>query len=183
MNERRIDFHASCGHLMSVPPEQSGTDVRCPHCHQVVRVPPPDVPYASPLVPSAGPPEAAALKPLYLVALLGGLTAAAVIYLVMFDDLSESMLVDITPFWFFPIVFGLYGFTSQRLLGYLAQGRARTLAEAARVFIDVAGHWAALVMFPFLVLKWRSSLLVSLTAALFWAVLLWLFFAVVFPAL
>lgn len=31
--------------------------------------------------------------------------------------------------------------------------------------------------------RWRSSLLVSLAAALFWAVLLWLFFALLFPAL
>ncbi|BBC39153.1 uncharacterized protein SGFS_104470 [Streptomyces graminofaciens] len=40
-----------------------------------------------------------------------------------------------------------------------------------------------MAMFPFLVLKWRSSLLVSMVAALFWAVLLWLFFALVFPVL
>ncbi|MFF3325359.1 hypothetical protein [Streptomyces sp. NPDC002889] len=166
---------------MTVPTPQAGTDVRCPHCEQVVRVPPPNVPYAAPVVIQGA--EPGALRVVYVAALLLGLAAAAVIYLVVFDELSEEQLVGITPFWFFPIVFGLYGFVSQRLIRLLAEGRARTLAEAARVFIDIAGHWAAVVMFPFLVLKWRSSLLVSMAAALFWAVLLWLFFEVVFPAL
>ncbi|MDX3643202.1 hypothetical protein [Streptomyces sp. MB09-02B] len=101
----------------------------------------------------------------------------------MFDEFSESELVSITPLWFFPVVFGLYGFASQRLLRHIATGRAATLGEAARLSIDVAGYWAALVLFPFLVLRWRSSLLVSLAAALFWAVLLWLFFALLFPTL
>ncbi|MEV4861699.1 hypothetical protein [Streptomyces ossamyceticus] len=49
--------------------------------------------------------------------------------------------------------------------------------------IDVAGFWALPALFPFLVLRWRSSLLVSLAAAVFWAVLLWFFFAAVFPTL
>ncbi len=118
-----------------------------------------------------------------MTTLIGGLLAAGLIYLLMFDEFSESELVSITPLWFFPVVFGLYGFASQRLLHHIATGRAGTLGEAARISIDVAGHWAALVLFPFLVLRWRSSLLVSLAAALFWAVLLWLFFALLFPAL
>lgn len=112
-----------------------------------------------------------------------GLAGAFYIYFLAFDDFSESELVSITPLWFFPIVLGLYGFVSQRLLRRMATGGARTLNEAARMSIDVAGHWAALVLFPFLVLRWRSSLLVSLAAAVFWAVLLWLFFALVFPSL
>ena len=76
-----------------------------------------------------------------------------------------------------------YGLVSQRLLRRIASGRAATLGEAARISIGVAGPLAGLVLFPFLVLKWRSSLLVSAAAAVFWAVLLWLFFAAVFPAL
>ncbi len=101
----------------------------------------------------------------------------------MFDEFSESELVAYTPLWFFPIVFGLYGFVSQRLLRRIASGRARSLNEAARISIDVAGHWAALFLFPFLVLRWRSSLLVSLAAAVFWAGLLWFFVVAIFPTL
>ncbi|MFE7840780.1 hypothetical protein ACFU53_33400 [Streptomyces sp. NPDC057474] len=146
-------------------------------------MPAPDVPYASAVPLPAGAPEPPALTALYLTALIGGLMAAGLVYLVMFDEFSESELVTITPLWFFPVVFGLYGFASQRLLRHISTGRAGTLGEAARLSINVAGHWAALVLFPFLVLKWRSSLLVSLAAALFWAVLLWLFFTLLFPSL
>lgn len=180
---QQMEFHASCGHLISAPADRAGQDARCPHCHQVVRVPQTDVPYASPVPVPAGATEPIALTAVYVTALIGGLMGAGLIYMVMFNEFSESELVTITPLWFFPIVFGLYGFVSQRLLRRIASGRAGTLSEAARITIDVAGHWAALVLFPFLVLKWRSSLLVSLAAALFWAVLLWLFFTAVFPSL
>ncbi|MFD2684339.1 hypothetical protein ACFS5L_05580 [Streptomyces phyllanthi] len=127
--------------------------------------------------------EPTALTALYVTALVAGVLGAACVYLVMFNELSESELITITPLWFFPIVFGLYGFVSQRLLRRIAAGRAGSLGEAARMSIDVAGFWAVPVLFPFLVLRWRSSLLVSLAAAGFWAVLLWLFFAVLFPTL
>lgn len=180
---QQLEFHASCGHLLAVPTDRAGQNVRCPHCHGVVPVPPPEVPYASAVPVPAGAPEPAVLNALYVTFLLAGLAGAALIYLVLFNDLSESQLVTFTPLWFFPVVFGLYGFASQRLLRLLAAGRARTLGEAARMSIDVGGFWAILAMFPFVVLKWRSSLLVSMVAALFWAVLLWLFFALVFPVL
>ncbi|MGW0558691.1 hypothetical protein ACWDZ6_31680 [Streptomyces sp. NPDC002926] len=188
MNQRQqVEFHATCGHLISAPADRAEQDVRCPHCHQVVRAPSADVPYASPVlapVPApAGAAEPTALTALYVTALMAGVLGAALVYLVMFNEFSESELVTITPLWLFPIVFGLYGFVSQRLLRRIAAGRAGTLGQAARMSIDVAGLWAAVVLFPFLVLRWRSSLLVSLAAAVFWAVLLWLFFAVVFPTL
>ncbi|WP_258053300.1 hypothetical protein [Streptomyces sp. Ru72] len=131
----------------------------------------------------AGAVEPVALTALYVMALFGGLVGAWLIYLVMFDEFSESDLVAITPLWFFPIVFGLYGLISQRLLRRSATRRAGTLAEAARMSITVAAPWALLLIFPFLVLKWRSSLLVSLVAVVFWAVLLWLFFELLFPIL
>ncbi|MFF9869491.1 hypothetical protein ACF1G0_29505 [Streptomyces sp. NPDC013953] len=183
MTSRQQQFHAQCGHELAVPADRAGQDVRCPYCHRIVRAPSPDVPYASPVPLPAGAPEPAGLTAVYMTALLVGLAGAAVVYLVMFEDLSETELVTLTPLWFFPVVFGLYGYVSQRLLRHLAAGRASTLAGAARLSIDVAGHWAALVLFPFLVLRWRSSLLVSLVAAAFWAVLLWLFFALLFPTL
>ncbi|MFJ5776251.1 hypothetical protein [Streptomyces sp. NPDC093094] len=180
---QQVEFHASCGHLISAPADRAGQAVRCPYCHQVATVPPPDVPYASPVPVPAGAAEPIVLTALYLTALIGGIVGAGLIYLVMFDEFSESELITVTPLWFFPVVFGLYGFVSQRLLRRIATGRARSLSEAARLTIDLAGHWAALVLFPFLVLKWRSSLLVSLAAAGFWAVLLWLFFNLLFPTL
>ena len=180
---QQVDFQAPCGHLISAPAGRAGQDVRCPDCHAVVRVPAPGVPYAAPAGVPSGAVEPIALTALYVTALLGGLLGAGIVYLVMFDEFDESELVTITPLWFFPVVFGFYGLVSQRLLRRIASGRAATLGEAARISIGVAGPLAGLVLFPFLVLKWRSSLLVSAAAAVFWAVLLWLFFAAVFPAL
>ena len=154
------EFRAACGHLIPARADHAGQDVRCPHCAEPI-----------------------GLTALYATALIGGLLGAGLIYLVMFDEFDESELVTITPLWFFPIVFGLYGFVSQRVLRRTAAGRTGTLSEATRISIRVAGPLAGLMFLPFLVLKWRSSLLVSLTAATFWAVLLWLFFAAVFPTL
>jgi hypothetical protein len=154
----------------------------------VVRVPHPDIPQARPvpepdISPSPAPgAEPVALTSLYVVSLLAGLTAAGLIYLVFFDELSEEELVRITPLWFFLIVFGVYGLISQRLLRRLAEG-GRTHGEAARLSVRMAGPVAGLMLVPFLTLKWRSSLLVSLVAALVWGLLLWVFFALVFPSL
>ncbi len=189
MNPQQMEFHASCGHLISAPADRAGQNVRCPHCHRVVPAPAADVPYASPaLTPSPVPEpntsvEPGALTALYVTALIAGVLGAACVYLVMFNELDESELVTITPLWSFPIVFGLYGFVSQRLLRRISAGHAGTLSQAARMSIDVAGFWALPALFPFLVLRWRSSLLVSLAAAVFWAVLLWFFFTAVFPTL
>ncbi|MFM9698653.1 hypothetical protein [Streptomyces europaeiscabiei] len=80
------------------------------------------MPYASPVPVPAGATEPAALTALYVTTLIGGLLVAGLIYLLMFDEFSESELVSITPLWFFPVVFGLYGFASQRLLRHIATG-------------------------------------------------------------
>lgn len=191
MNRQHMQFHASCGHLISAPADRAGQNVRCPHCHRVVQAPAADVPYASPvLAPGLGPVpepaasvEPAALTTLYVTSLIAGVLGAVCVYLVMFDELDEAELVTLTPLWFFPTVFGLYGFVSQRLLRRVSAGHAETLSQAARMSIDVAGFWVLPAIFPFLLLKWRSSLLVSLAAAVFWAVLLWFFFTAVFPTL
>jgi hypothetical protein len=122
------------------------------------------------------------LSALYLFALLSGVTAAGFIYLVRFDAFSEEELVTLTPLWFFPVVFGLYGLVSQRLLRRIADGHGSD-GGLSRGAVRVAGPVAGLMLLPFLAVKWRSSLPVSLVAAVVWALLLWLFFALVFPSL
>jgi len=123
------------------------------------------------------------LKVLYLMSLIAGVIAVASIYLVFFDSLSEEELVTITPFWAFPIAFGFYGYVSQRLIRYLDEGKARSVYEAARFVVDHAGTWSILPLLPFLALRWRSSLLVTLVASAVLAGFLWVFFSLIFPAL
>ncbi|GHF50529.1 hypothetical protein GCM10018783_18920 [Streptomyces griseosporeus] len=180
--------------MLQAPAEHAERKVRCPHCRQVVRVPRSDAPLTrgpavgpAPLLPPpASPPrpaaEPVALSALYVIALLIGVTAAGFIYLVSFDEFSEEELVTVTPLWFFPVVFGLYGLVSQRLLRRAADGHG-TDGRLTRATVRVAGPVAGLMLLPFLAVKWRSSLMVSLVAAVVWALLLWLFFAVVFPSL
>jgi hypothetical protein len=124
------------------------------------------------------------MGPAALTALVAGVLGAVVcVCLIVVDELDESELIMVTRLWFFPIVFGLYGFVSQRLLRRIFAGHTEALSQAARMSMDVAGFWALPELFPFLVLRWRSSLLVSLDGAVFRAVLLWFFFAAVFPPL
>jgi hypothetical protein len=123
------------------------------------------------------------LKILYLMSLSAGMIVVASIYLAFFDSLSEEALVTITPFWAFPIAFGFYGYVSQRLIRYLDQGKARSVYEAARFVVDHAGTWSILPLLPFLALRWRSSLLVTVVASAALAGFLWVFFSLIFPGL
>jgi hypothetical protein len=89
----------------------------------------------------------------------------------------------LTAVWFFPIVMGAYGLASQRLVRHLVEGRASSIAEAARMSARLTGPLALIWMFPFLFLKFRSPFLVTVVAAVFWALLLVFFFMVIFPLL
>jgi hypothetical protein len=190
-----LTFRGTCGHDVQVPDELAGRPVRCPYCHSVLTAPE-AIPYAMPVTAAtttAAPPtrgivavegrRSTPLKVLYLVSLIAGGIAVAAIYLVFFNDLSEEELVALTPFWAFPIAFGFYGYVSQRLLRYLEDGRASSLYEAAKFVVDHAGKWSILPLLPFLALRWRSSLLVTLVASVTLAAFLWVFFAVIFPEL
>jgi len=194
-----MTFRGTCGHDVQVPDELAGRDVRCPYCHAVLRAPeavPYAMPVAAPVGAPVGPPgfapvgfppgprrQSTALKVLYLLSLIAGIVAVAAVYLVFFNDLSEEELVRITPFWAFPIAFGFYGYTSQRLIRYMDEGKARSLYEAAKFVIDHAGKWSILPLLPFLALRWRSSLLVTLVASVVLAGFLWVFFSLIFPGL
>ena len=191
-----LTFRGTCGHDVQVPDELAGRPVRCPHCHTVLTAPD-AIPYAMPIAaPVSAPASAPArgivaverrqstpLKVLYLLSLIAGVIAVGAIYLVLFNDLSEEQLVGLTPFWAFPIAFGFYGYVSQRLIRYLEDGRASSLSEAAKFVVEHAGKWSILPLLPFLALRWRSSLLVTLVASLTLAAFLWVFFSVIFPEL
>ncbi|MFE7382035.1 hypothetical protein ACFU9F_16870 [Streptomyces zhihengii] len=126
------------------------------------------------------PEEPVVLGALYAVALAGGLLGAGYLYAVAFDDFSESDLMAATAWWFLPVVFGLHGLVSRRLLRRAGAGRPAT---AGGLPDRGTGPLAALLLFPPLVLRWRRSLPVSLAAVAFWGLLLWIFLTVVFPSL
>lgn len=94
--------------------------------------------------------------------------------------LSSGALVAVTPLWFLPGVFGLYGVTYQRANRLLAEGRREEYHKLFRTL----GIVGAIGLPPFLLRRWADrSIVVAGVGTLYWGALLWLFFAVVFPAL
>ncbi len=90
----------------------------------------------------------------------------------------------LTPVWVFPLVFGIYGLVAEKLKRFIDEGRAETLGEAVKIWTIATGIIGLSLLFPFLFVKSRSSVVVSLVASLFWSVLLLvIFFEAIFPLL
>jgi hypothetical protein len=125
---------------------------------------------------------------LYVSLLVLGLGAAAVIYTVLFNDLSETELVRITPYWLFPIVFGYYGLVSLRMQARLQTSHLDNVSDQLlNVIKDTAGPlgqaFAFLVHAPFLIVKSRQPWVVAFVGSLIWAMALVVFFNAIFPKL
>jgi H+/Cl- antiporter ClcA len=92
--------------------------------------------------------------------------------------LDSGALVDVTPLWFLPGVFGLYGMTYQRANRLLAEGREESYQKLFGTF----GIVGVIGLPPFLLRRWGDrSIVVAVAGTLYWGVLLWLFFAVILP--
>jgi len=108
------------------------------------------------------------------------------IFGIAFDSLSETMLVRLTPLWFFFVVFGVYGYIAERLLAYPEDGKTPSYGQwMGRMFsrAPVSSLFVMLLSFPFAFLRMRNSLLVAFFGALVWGLLLYVFFAGIFPSL
>ena len=129
------------------------------------------------------------IKYLYGGSLLLGVLIAAYIYLVNFDDFSETTLVELTPVWFFFIVLGYYGLVAERMLIAKEESQGERVADSLFEMVQVAVPgpigkvFVAIVHLPFLLTRSRRSWVVAAIGAGVWALTLWLYFAVVFPLL
>ena len=127
-------------------------------------------------------------RSLYFFSIVIGISIAFYIYLVDFDSFSETTLVRITPIWFFPIVFGYYGFVSQRMAKKLGKSHFENVADLLLSIIqgstgNVGKAASLLVHAPFIIIKSKKPFLVALGGSLIWAVLLVIFFEAIFPSL
>jgi hypothetical protein len=127
-------------------------------------------------------------RSIYIAAIVIGLAIPAYIYLAAFDSLSETEMVELTPVWMFPLVFGYYGFVAQRMSRQLPASHFETVADLLFSIIketqgSIGKALALLVHAPFIVIKSRKPMLVALGGAAIWAVILWVFFNLVFPTL
>jgi hypothetical protein len=154
----------------------------CPRCgcpHQPASAAPETVP---PL------PMSKAQLTLYIALLVLGLGSAVVIYTVLFDELSETELVRISPYWLFPSVFGYYGLVALRMEARLQTSHLDNVSEELlNVIKEMGGHlgqaFAFLVHAPFLIVKSRQPWVVAFVGSLIWAMALVVFFNLVFPEL
>ncbi|GIE30460.1 hypothetical protein Ait01nite_035050 [Actinoplanes italicus] len=165
----------ACGRQISV------AATACPQCGHPHR--------PEPVAVKATPPEPvdATRRAFYATLIALGLGSAMVIYTVLFDSLSETVLVRISPLWIFPIVFGYYGLVAQRMQARLQETHLDTVSDQ---LLDVIkeSHWlgrvfAFLLYAPFLLVKSRQPWVTALVGSLIWAIALALFFSVIFPTL
>jgi hypothetical protein len=127
---------------------------------------------------------------IYPILLIIGIALVVYIYGIAFDSFSETMLIRITPLWFFPIVFGGFGFAAEKMLGYVASGEAVSIAEAYKKWMNVfisrhilVGFILMFFLFPFSFFSSRNALLIAFFGSVVWGVLLLVFFNGIFPSL
>jgi hypothetical protein len=163
-------FRCGCGQALRAPVRRAGVTVRCPRCGLVQQAP-----------RRTWQPEHIALRLAYRLAFAGGLAGMLYIYCGGgFARLDGAALVDVTPLWFLPGVFGLYGMTFQRANRLVQEGRE----EAYQKLFGMFGIVSVIGLPPFLLRRWRDrSIVVAVAGTLYWGALLWLFFAVIFPQL
>lgn len=126
------------------------------------------------------------LKPLYLMALFAGLAFAVYLYGVAFDELSESELVTLSPAWVILLVFGVTGLAADSAAKRVAAGEAEDLAEGLRAALQHAPivRVFLLPLLIFNAAKATpSAFLVAIYVAGVWALLLYFFFVVIFDQL
>jgi hypothetical protein len=154
--------------------------VMCPRCgHPNV----PEVPTAT----VAALPINKVQRAFYVTLLALGLGSVVAIYTVLFDSLSETVLVQITPYWIFPIVFGYYGLVAQRMEARLQSTHVDNVSDqllnVIREFGFLGQAFAFLVHAPFLVIKNSRPWVTAFAGSLMWALALVIFFEVIFPGL
>ncbi len=130
------------------------------------------------------------MKGVYPFFFIAGFTALFIIYFFFFDAISERVLVRISPLWFMPIIFGLYGYRAEGLLDMIARGEAEDFREAYKKWFhqylrenSLFAMAAGLLFLTIPWFKWRTPLMAALIGTIFWGVILILFFEGIFPSL
>jgi hypothetical protein len=161
----------------------SAVATMCPRCGHPNA---PDIPAAATVAPPPQPVNKAQLA-FYVALLILGIGSMVVIYTVLFDNLSETALVQITPYWIFPSVFGYYGLVAQRMEARLQTSHIDNVSDqllnVIREFGFLGQAFAFLVHAPFLLIKNSRPWVTAFAGSLIWALALALFFEVVFPTL
>ncbi len=129
-------------------------------------------------------------KAIYPAFIFFGLFTMVAIYLIFFDNFSETELVQITPIWYFSIVLGLYGYKAEDLVNNIVSGKAKDFKTAYLNWTKklyksnpLFGLIISILFFPFPFFKKITPFLTALTGAFIWGILLAIFFEGIFPNL
>ena len=122
-------------------------------------------------------------KALYYIGIAVGIGIAVYLYVLNFDNFSETALVGLAGTWIYPMAFGIYGFIGERLYTVgEQQGEAARKTELNNIFGLTMGL-GIVFLFPFFFFKDEKPLFMAFVGALGWVVILEVFFLVIFPAL
>lgn len=136
------------------------------------------------------------ISKLYLLSIVAGVAVAAYFYLINFNNMSETELVNSVLLWYAPIIFGFYGLVATRIkermpdadsnaIRYIFSGKDKGLL----LFIIILGcafFGLVLLLIPLAIFRVKSpyyDLKVSLFGVALLILLLWVFFQVLWPAL
>lgn len=137
-------------------------------------------------------------KIIYSLTILFGFGLCCYFYLVIFDDMSETELLNSVLYWYTPFVFGLYGLSairvkknmrnqSQSVVEHLFSGKD-TLVTVWLILLAIANGLIGLFFYilPLSIFKANNNnfdLKVAFTGTLIWIVLLFGFLVFLFPSL
>jgi hypothetical protein len=128
----------------------------------------------------------------YKLSAAAGLVMMLVLYVFMFDSLSETELVSLSPVWFLLLVFGTCGMHAEKAVDLVLQKKAKTFSEALTAVTKSLPPFLTIVVYLvfslpsfFLGLKrWVSSpLLLATMTTLLWGLALYFFLFAIFPSL
>ena len=124
---------------------------------------------------------------IYSASIITGLSIAAYVYLYKFDSFSETLLVRLTVLWFFPLVFGYYGFIAQWMQ---ANYREKGFASPLELLLSVSKKFPLSLIRPVLniihlplYVRNKSPMFMAISGSLIWSIWLLIFFEVIFPLL
>ena len=127
-------------------------------------------------------------RPLFRAALLGGIALAGTLYLVLFDDLDESLLMGLSPVWVVLVAFGTTGLIAENGRELVLRDEAEGLfhgmwksASASRALLLLFVELPCVLYSP--TRAARTPLGVAGLTALFWAIALYAFFLLLWPQL
>ena len=131
-------------------------------------------------------------KNVYELFLVIGLLSALYLYVIAFDDFSETELVRLSYGWIAALIFGTHGLIGVELNEIVASGRAASFREALEVRREtkdrsIFSKAASVMLWSYLLITAASEhkrpFLSAVLATVIWIALLAFFLEAIFPSL